>query len=82
MNLHQERVQVPKLIVLGIVKERQNRDPVLRLVAVRIVRVVHQYDVLQVPVGEDPQVLDKHPVIRLNAILPIYPIGDVLALRV
>lgn len=50
--------QVQQLLIVFIVVKRNYWNPVLQLVEVWISRVIHQKDVLQVPVLQSPKVLD------------------------
>lgn len=50
--------QVVELLVISVVVSTDYRNPIVDLVSERVRRVVHNYYVLQVPSGKDPQVLD------------------------
>lgn len=64
-----------ELLVILVVVEGQNRQPVLQLVAKRIGRVIHNDNILYVPVHQNPQVLDENALFSLNAVLPEEAVG-------
>ena len=82
LDVRQVVDQVLELAVLLVLLERRDGNPVVQLRPERVHRVVHDDQVLQVPVPENPQVLYVHLVVRLDAAVSVESVLDVLLLGV
>lgn len=80
--LQQELLQAQQLAVVMAVVVRNDGHSVLHLEVVRVGGIVHQKDILQVAVLNDPEVLDVDALIGEVAVLSEEALADVLVLRI
>ena len=57
-----------QLFVLLVLVKRNNRDSVLQMVQIRVSCIVHQKDVLKIPILDDSQILDIDSFLGLPAL--------------
>ena len=73
--------QVKQLSVVGVIVPGNDGNPVVQMVPERVSQVVHNHQVLDPPVAEDPQVLHVDPFDH-QAVPSVQPVVDQAPLRI
>lgn len=74
--------EMHQLFVIFVVVKWNYGDPIVKLVPEGVDSVVNYYKVLQLSVGNNPQILDVYALLRLNAVLPVEAELDQRSVRV
>lgn len=74
--------QASEFNVILIIFERDDGDAVRKLVAERVDCIVNYNQILEIPIFEDPQILDVDPIFSWNALVSVQTVLDVFILRV
>ena len=69
-ELHQIFFKMFKFLIVFIVVKRDYRDTIFYLICERIRCIVHNSNILQISIGEDPQILNISSIRSENAIFP------------
>ena len=69
-ELHQIIFEVFQFLIVFVVVKGDDRDTIFYLICERIGRIVHNSNILQISIGEDPQILNISSIRSENAIFP------------